>query len=1251
MTESDRVFRHVDNCRAVLEQVPETFDLGTVPVRLSCIAVSEAYIAIGSRCGAIFLFNRRLQKSVRPLRTNYSEVVTRISLFSSEDADYLAAGHQSGTLVLLCLPSSAPGRNKKMRQNLQEDAHKGHTITSLQWTHDGSKLFSSDDSGLIMVTHVNFESNVFACSFVCCQEDAVLQIAFASSRLGFVTSRKCALIDVADSCTTVIEVEMRGNGTKSSPIGGICISGPSADQQTMFVAEGGERISVFNGLNGEFRKTVDLKEQLFNLSLRYCSFIYDGEDPSQGSDAASSASSLDLSPLIGRLQKVSLSDESFLISHDTFNVVFIDVASKSVRAVYDLTSVLHNDSEIADIAVDPQESFIYVLTTNKRVLRLADSRAPDFLTVAHEVVSASNLLQNGLVTSYKNASKLLSTAAPASTFLLSKLMNTVDERTLSIFASREPSSDENIENLPNGTYPANIAHLIEQHKNSKVSMTNGAIEHVVTDSEDQRAVQLQSESELVAMDEEVAPAEHGHVKVTRRKQRRGRKVVAVEKPPAIPEQRNESEDNSLPSINEEKIRRIHAALGWDTAEQNDKENLPEEAGPSSSHVDEIPAEDKTTDELKISPFLPDVASTSKKIEEEEDIEANVESGYLKILKDLEKRKELTKPLPPISTGNDSSAASTNQIDSQNSIHDVHRKQSLTTIPTPFTVTNFAVCAGYIVVCSPKKKTKYRPINMIHAPKNVDSAWASLKYTATSMALNNSASIFWRIDKGIAYSPVDHDPGTPAVASKWQIQANEGAGVIQAAVTTQNVWYLTKEGIFVQMQLPEMGILYRTECSWPVSQIAASDTAVWCIRADTGTLIIRSGLRHCPMGLDWVEAEPVGPEKLVSVALYEHSGWAIDSQGQLWFTNGVDENNPFGTSTESWLQVCSPMDAEPPAEAKKFLPVAQWSIQVCAAGVFVNVGSKMFFARSPISGHVFRHIVPMKLRLNDCFMMIAAGGLCDWKKDSLYVCRPNSEVFLFNVRKKNFMSLPLFGEKPPAITMLYAAKSELFVLDALGQVHIRKGIDSTLQPVGTEWFHMDLSHLTKKAYGAVLSIAVSTVSIWKLTSEGTIWCSDIKDIKWKKVDRPVQASNEKIDQVRVAPSGRYVWIFASASGRSWSRTNISEIYPTGKKWTEASNDPKIGDLAVGENVVWALAQGTNVLHRLRGLAAGNPAGNYWKALPARLRAISVDAVENRLWAIDSSNRIIRHETEIYPPDVVEKMDRRATTATERDFEMI
>lgn len=59
-----------------------------------------------------------------------------------------------------------------------------------------------------------------------------------------------------------------------------------------------------------------------------------------------------------------------------------------------------------------------------------------------------------------------------------------------------------------------------------------------------------------------------------------------------------------------------------------------------------------------------------------------------------------------------------------------------------------------------------------------------------------------------------------------------------------------------MHLPEMGIFYRAECPFKLSQLAASDYAVWGLKAVTGSLVVRVGLKHCQMGTDWVEGELV-----------------------------------------------------------------------------------------------------------------------------------------------------------------------------------------------------------------------------------------------------------------------------------------------------------------------------------------------------------------------------------------------------------
>lgn len=61
-------------------------------------------------------------------------------------------------------------------------------------------------------------------------------------------------------------------------------------------------------------------------------------------------------------------------------------------------------------------------------------------------------------------------------------------------------------------------------------------------------------------------------------------------------------------------------------------------------------------------------------------------------------------------------------------------------------------------------------------------------------------------------------------------------------------------VYVQLRLPDMGILSRCESPWRLECITASEVAVWALQSETGRLVVRAGLKHCPIGLDWVEIE-------------------------------------------------------------------------------------------------------------------------------------------------------------------------------------------------------------------------------------------------------------------------------------------------------------------------------------------------------------------------------------------------------------
>lgn len=68
---------------------------------------------------------------------------------------------------------------------------------------------------------------------------------------------------------------------------------------------------------------------------------------------------------------------------------------------------------------------------------------------------------------------------------------------------------------------------------------------------------------------------------------------------------------------------------------------------------------------------------------------------------------------------------------------------------------------------------------------------------------------------------------------------------------------------------------------------------------------------------------------------------------------------------------------------------------------------------------------------------------------------------------------------------------------------------------------------------------------------------------------------------------------------------------------------MSELAVADNAVYGLAMENNQVYRLRSLSMANPAGLYWKPMPIYLRAISVDAFEQRVWGLDLGNKLVKH----------------------------
>ncbi|KAL3084345.1 hypothetical protein niasHT_035171 [Heterodera trifolii] len=607
------------------------------------------------------------------------------------------------------------------------------------------------------------------------------------------------------------------------------------------------------------------------------------------------------------------------------------------------------------------------------------------------------------------------------------------------------------------------------------------------------------------------------------------------------------------------------------------------------------------------------------------------------------------------------------------------------LDVPFTVSDLTLCRHYLIACPGHKRTtkspsveKQRPhylmANLLGDKRAMDE-WVPLRVNASAVAVNDEGTLLWRIYDGVAYSPCSPpDPICPSATlsrtTAWMEMSNQFEGdIVQIALNSQNAWFLADTGrtkkertVWVQMFLPEMGIFHRAvdeDSRHFFTQLAVSDHAVWTLSG--GFVVARVGLKLdlAPMGLDWADIDGQ-PRKFVSIVLHEHTGFGLERNGNVWFVHGVAENAPFGLVrlgspvSPLSLWVCSPL-GDP---SLGLSPSSEWRLHVGAPGVFVVVGSVLLHTNSPLIGDYFGHVVPDRLALNDHFTLITASGFCGLANECLYLCQPASnELFSFSLRKRHFTSLPPYCSNSSAkVKCLSATHTHLFVLDNSGKLYVRPvGLQAEVNGgrIRRQWLRvvmpsedtsseMDRAFVGLSSPFSLVSVAVCSSSVWVVSDEGSVWAShslhsnhsspseiDPNDgpieMTWIKIEGPTPGKEADL-QIRVSPSGNSVWLFSKSSGIGWFRTDLSERNRTGRRWTTSKTIQSIyiDELAVSDVSVWALANGTGQLHRLF------PFG--WQPMDVRLKALSVDAFEGRLWALDNEFRIVRHEMAVvsHPP---------------------
>ncbi|KAI6189520.1 hypothetical protein M3Y97_00017500 [Aphelenchoides bicaudatus] len=1202
---------YLDNCVGILQEVPEYFDFGTLKVKLSSLNISPNFISLGSRCGALFLFNREYGRALKALRTTYNEVCTCQGWFCREEHNFLAIGHKSGTLILICLPSGKPGANRKLKQSIHENLHKEHEIVCIQWSPNGQVIYSGDVTGLILCVKADFNEEIYTTEFVYDGQEPIRFMQSTSNYLVACFTHSFTIFDISDSeenpngsqhnVLVHAELPQRPIGLWSSNIELIFLL---QDARLLRFSIGKSELEVICDLSESILKPQTLPEVIVGGVQREPSrTVWTMDDFANGS-AHFYTSKL----LLHSIDKLYLLEKLGEEKLGSFGQILLVDLRCQLKNSEDLT--------ILESVYDEQTEEIFVLTSTQKLIRLAADPPPvDMIVYQNGKSSLLSSLSSAAQSSSKKWFQKFTAAGEFEQFQApiqlpqnlslaesSAVVGEYSQKLASNFTNLfENFKQQSFNNQPDSTQEVHESSDQEQSTHSSFSQT--ALDESTNEVVLEPTVQVKHRSRYRRMDKSTSS-----------------QTTEAQREQAAPEsQETMPKEAETETVCVENLDKLLGVLGVGQFELLDTSNQQEQ---STSFInDEMTQIGMTIEEPKIETKIEVDQESLHTPTDISDNETNDEG----VLDDSESIQSIEHAINKQAIEDEVASTDRQQsLGTSNAEYSLVAKQAnqrtdvWNRIQLPYKATWFDACANYMVICSNKRRE--RPQYRLF--ESVDNGilggdWTQLKYPGSLVAVSDAGNLLWRVESGVAFAPCKLDPMSP-FSTHWLEQANEGK-VESVVLTSSTAWYLTTYGVCVQMKLPEMGIFYRAECPYQLNQITATDHAVWGLKADTGSLVVRVGIKHCPMGTDWVEGSIIGPHPL----------------GKLWICNGVDENRPFGSGV--WYQVCSPTNAVLTQHMKKFERIQNWRLKVCAAGVFINVGKFILSARQPLTAHSTHWVIPKRITLNDNFGLLSASGFVGETNDQIYVCQPNGEIYAFSTQNRNLTSLPSFDSRC-SIVALSAAKDCLYVLDSCGILHVRDNLNSRLD---SSW--KKLASVELLLASTIISFAASSQSLWALTSDGCVWHSDLKsnpaETSWRFVDTPMNmARGEKLDQIRCSPSGKFVWVISSAAYRMWARCDVSEAGRSGLLWSETCNDVRMSELAVADNAVYGLAMENNQVYRLRSLSMANPAGLYWKPMPIYLRAISVDAFEQRLWGLDLDNKLVKHLMQIYPRNCLSDQHR-------------
>ncbi|XP_072399900.1 WD repeat-containing protein CG11141 [Diabrotica undecimpunctata] len=234
-------------------------------IKLTCIDVLPEFIALGTNSGIVYWFDRN-KKDMQRLRCENNISITALKIIST--VDYMVAcGNAAGNINIFQIPKSYPDnlpdslkpKNKQVERYTVAGLHKA-SISAIDWSKNGMKLFSGDKNGGVVLTEIDFYMHICKSVEILNEAYEVVQLSYNQQRLLVSTTYRSII------CQKLDKWKVAQVGTKDRKVlgnfGGIIYQHSEKPSDTcLYCTRPGLRMWI-SDVDGNVQKTLLFKELL-----------------------------------------------------------------------------------------------------------------------------------------------------------------------------------------------------------------------------------------------------------------------------------------------------------------------------------------------------------------------------------------------------------------------------------------------------------------------------------------------------------------------------------------------------------------------------------------------------------------------------------------------------------------------------------------------------------------------------------------------------------------------------------------------------------------------------------------------------------------------------------------------------------------------------------------------------------------------------------------------------------------------------